>query len=260
MPTVRYTTINGEIVAEKRNSVRSLYVPDPLGSTVALLDNTQTQTDQWSCMPYGETTRIKGSNPTPFVFVGTKGYRQDTTTRTYVRARSVEPLQGRWMTEDPVWRSAPEVNIYTYAGGRPTSSTDRTGLQTGKQNGDLIPSQWPAPKPPNYVPDPVNDPGFNRSRSRTDCNDHYGTGSYCSCQCQCRLQTRTLGWLIWRFYDRCLKGACIRDVISGCKNKWLSDGGWLDRLDDACRAECLKDHRPPGQVGNPDTGPCQWVN
>ena len=45
MGTVRYTTVNGEIISEKRNGVRSLYVPDPLGSTVALLDNTQTKTD-----------------------------------------------------------------------------------------------------------------------------------------------------------------------------------------------------------------------
>ena len=41
MGTVRYTVIDGEVIAEKRNGVRSLYVPDPLGSTVALVDNTQ---------------------------------------------------------------------------------------------------------------------------------------------------------------------------------------------------------------------------
>lgn len=54
MPTVRYTTINGEVIAEKRNGARRLYVPDPLGSTVALLDNTQTQVDTATYWPYGE--------------------------------------------------------------------------------------------------------------------------------------------------------------------------------------------------------------
>lgn len=44
----RYTVIDGEVIAEKRNGVRSLYVPDPLGSTRALLDNTQAQTDTFS--------------------------------------------------------------------------------------------------------------------------------------------------------------------------------------------------------------------
>ncbi len=30
MGIARYTTVNGEIIAEKRNGVRSLYVPDAL--------------------------------------------------------------------------------------------------------------------------------------------------------------------------------------------------------------------------------------
>ena len=42
---VRYTTVNGRVIAEKRNGVRSYYVADALGSTVALLDNTQSKTD-----------------------------------------------------------------------------------------------------------------------------------------------------------------------------------------------------------------------
>lgn len=48
MATVRCTGDNGEVIAEKRRGVRSLYIPDPLGSTVALLDNTQTQIDTFS--------------------------------------------------------------------------------------------------------------------------------------------------------------------------------------------------------------------
>src|SRR5437588_9857996 len=74
MPTVRYTTINGEIIAEKRDGVRRLYVPDPLGSTVALLDSMQTQTDTFSYWPYGEERTRTGTTPTPFRFVGTAGY------------------------------------------------------------------------------------------------------------------------------------------------------------------------------------------
>ena len=54
--TVRYTTLDGEIVSENRRGVMRDYVPDPLGSTVALLDNTQTQTDTFSYWPYGENS------------------------------------------------------------------------------------------------------------------------------------------------------------------------------------------------------------
>jgi hypothetical protein len=50
--------------------VRSLYVPDSLGSTVALLDNTQTQTDTFSYWPYSEVNTRTGTTPTPFQFGG----------------------------------------------------------------------------------------------------------------------------------------------------------------------------------------------
>ena len=44
----RYTALDGEIIAEKRGGVRRFYVPDAIGSTLALLDNTQAQTDTFS--------------------------------------------------------------------------------------------------------------------------------------------------------------------------------------------------------------------
>jgi len=36
----RYTAVGGEVVSEVRDGIRRDYVPDPLGSTVALLDDT----------------------------------------------------------------------------------------------------------------------------------------------------------------------------------------------------------------------------
>ncbi|MEQ1883134.1 MAG: hypothetical protein ABL878_19445, partial [Burkholderiales bacterium] len=44
--TVRYNTVNGEIVSETRGGVKSFYVKDVLGSTIALTDNTGTITDR----------------------------------------------------------------------------------------------------------------------------------------------------------------------------------------------------------------------
>jgi hypothetical protein len=98
MATVRYTTINGEVIAEKRNGVRRLYTPDPLGSTVALLDNTQTQLDTFTYWPYGEVRTSTGTTPPPFQFVGTKGYYNDGGGRVYVRARYLHTQKGRWLT------------------------------------------------------------------------------------------------------------------------------------------------------------------
>src|SRR5947207_7416262 len=98
----RYTVVDGEVIAQKRGGVRSLYVPDPLGSTVALLDNTQSQTDTFTYWPYGEVNTRAGTTATPFQFVGTLGYYRDSATRTYVRARTYRQDIGRWLTPDSI--------------------------------------------------------------------------------------------------------------------------------------------------------------
>jgi len=128
MGTVRYTVIDGEVIAEKRNGVRSLYVPDPLGSTVALLDNTQTKSDTFSYWPYGENDARTGTTATPFQFVGTAGYFRDSGSRTYVRERSLSPVTGRWVTKDPLDYRARGWSGHSYCGANPTSRTDPSGL------------------------------------------------------------------------------------------------------------------------------------
>ena len=55
MGVVNFTVVNGEILAENRDNVRRWSVPDPLGSTVALLDNIQTNTCTFTFWPYGES-------------------------------------------------------------------------------------------------------------------------------------------------------------------------------------------------------------
>ncbi|MBL1150056.1 MAG: hypothetical protein HND42_07595 [Armatimonadetes bacterium] len=122
---VVYTVFDGEIVGENRNGSLTDYVPDPLGSTVALLDTSQTQTDTFNYWPYGEVQSRTGSTATPFQFVGTIGYHTDTATRTYVRARVLANNLATWQTADPafVW-----LNPYRYSLNSPVSRRDPTGL------------------------------------------------------------------------------------------------------------------------------------
>ena len=124
----RYTVVKGEVVAEKRGGKRNQYVPDPLGSTTALLDGAQTQTDTFQYWPYGEVASRTGMTATPFQYVGTLGYYRDTMTRNYVRARYLDTAAGRWMTEDPIGLKGGDYNIYRYCRNSPSGITDASGL------------------------------------------------------------------------------------------------------------------------------------
>jgi len=140
---VRYTMHNGRLVGENRGGTKRDYVPDPLGSTVALLDNAQAQTDTFTYWPYGEQRVTSGPGLTRLQYVGLMGYSSDSGARCYVRARSLMTSKGRWMTKDPVasptavdlgrllnrvsigYRGA---NLYAYVSNNPLSSTDVSGL------------------------------------------------------------------------------------------------------------------------------------
>ncbi|MGV3618150.1 MAG: RHS repeat domain-containing protein [Fimbriimonas sp.] len=125
--SVTYATLEGEIVSESRGGLRKDYLPDPLGSTSALLDSLQAMVDVWSYWPYGERKTRIGTTPTPFQFVGTRGYFFDSSSRMYVRARMYRPENGRWQTVDPLW---PMMNAYHYVEDRATSYIDPQGLQS----------------------------------------------------------------------------------------------------------------------------------
>jgi RHS repeat-associated protein len=124
---VRYTTIDGEIITENRAGVRKQYLPDPLGSTLALLDQTQTITDTFQYWPYGEIAMRSGSTQTPFQFLGTLGYFQRNNLQYYVQTRHLDTRSGRWMTEDTIGFSGGDINLYRYVENRVTSIVDPSG-------------------------------------------------------------------------------------------------------------------------------------
>jgi RHS repeat-associated protein len=126
---VVYANFGGGIVSESRSSVVRDYMPDPLGSTAALLDGTQTKTDTWEYWPYGEVASRMGTSVTPFTFVGILGYFKDVLDKLfYIRARDLQPHYGRWLTEDPLW---PDEPAYAYVHNNPVNLTDPNGLSGG---------------------------------------------------------------------------------------------------------------------------------
>jgi RHS repeat-associated protein len=120
-----YDVLDGEVLGETRGGAGRTYVPDPLGSTAALIDSSQNITDEWEYWPYGEVRSHTGSSATPLTFGGTLGYYMDSASRCYVRARVLDARDARWTTVDPLW---PEEPAYGYAGDSPLSRTDGSGL------------------------------------------------------------------------------------------------------------------------------------
>jgi RHS repeat-associated protein len=125
---VVYTNFNGRLVHENRGGTERGYVPDPLGSTAALVDSTGAVTDTWEYWPYGEVESHSGSSTTPFTFVGTLGYFRDLVSKlTYVRARFYQGFVGQWMTKDPLW---PSERAFDYGGDNPITRVDSTGQKS----------------------------------------------------------------------------------------------------------------------------------
>jgi len=153
MGTVRYTNFGGQLVSESRNSVKRDYVPDPLGSTVALLDNSQTKTDTFAYWPFGTVRTRSGATDTPFQFIGTVGCRTETPGTSYVRARQMSSQYGRWQVVDPLSLGQ---GLYVYVDNSPTTLVDPAGLQANQ----------PAPKPcASLLQFPVKSPNQSQAQA-----------------------------------------------------------------------------------------------
>jgi RHS repeat-associated protein len=125
---VSYLTVRGQILSETRNGVESDYIPDPLGSTAALIGASQTITDTFSWWPFGEQRSHTGSSVTPFGYGGTLGYYTDLVSgRLYVRANTLRPEITRWQSVDPFW---PSVSAYAYVNGDPVGYLDPMGTDS----------------------------------------------------------------------------------------------------------------------------------
>lgn len=216
MATVRYTVIDGAIVAEKRDGVRRAYVPDAIGSTVALLDNSQVQTDTFTYWPYGEEKSRTGSTPTPFGYVGTRGYYRESENRSFVATRHLQVSQGRWMQQDHIGYAGKDINLYRYASANPSSVIDPTGLQTIVD----CPPRRNDPRPP-YVEPP--------RRPHRPGSGHPWAGRYGNC-CGPFVRGTCKGWNSpdSRGLDPIDQACCVHDCCIRTFIDWIIRGRSCD--------------------------------
>ena len=140
MGVTSYLTVNGEILSETRNVVESDYVPDPLGSTAALIGSTQTITDTFAWWPYGELRNHVGSSVTPFGYGGTLGrYTDFASGRKDMRAGIYRRTLARWQTVDMLW---PNALPYSYALASPVAWVDPEGSVPRRACTETCPKGW----------------------------------------------------------------------------------------------------------------------
>ncbi|TKB63260.1 MAG: hypothetical protein E8D47_13025, partial [Nitrospira sp.] len=107
--------------------VRAL-LPDALGSTVALGDNTGTLQTQYTYEPFGYTTQTGQANTNSYKYTGRE---DDGSGLYYYRARYYHPRLQRFIAEDPIGFAGGDINIYGFVQNDPMNDIDPLGLETG---------------------------------------------------------------------------------------------------------------------------------
>ncbi len=113
-------------------------LPDALGSTIALGDNTGTLQTQYTYEPFGYATQAGQANLNSYKYTGRE---DDGSGLSYYRARYYHPRLQRFIAEDPIGFAGGDINIYVYVGNDPILKVDTLGLA----NGPAVPGLNPDP-------------------------------------------------------------------------------------------------------------------
>jgi RHS repeat-associated protein len=119
----------GELVSAYDGLETSTYHYDAIGTTDALLDESETATDRYRHRAFGLEQSQTGSSENPFTFVGREGYYRDEELALYLAgARYYDPAAGRWLSQDPIRFDGGDANLYRYVKNNPVNATDPSGL------------------------------------------------------------------------------------------------------------------------------------
>src|SRR5439155_15553319 len=100
------------------------FLPDALGSTLALTDGNGLIQTQYIYSPFGSTTLSGTTSGNSFEY---SSRENDGTGLYFYRARYYHPIMGRFISEDPI-RLRGGADFYTYVRNDPTRLIDPTGL------------------------------------------------------------------------------------------------------------------------------------
>ena len=97
------------------------------GNTVAITDSSETVVNSYDYSPFGMIISESEGFAQPFKYVGRLGVMSEGDFY-YMRARYYDPLNGRFISEDPLGFDGGDVNLYVYGSNAPTIYSDSWGL------------------------------------------------------------------------------------------------------------------------------------
>jgi len=105
----------------------SYYDSDAIGSTVGLTGTNGAYLNRYTYLPFGEVNTASETVTNIFKYNGGFGVQDDGSGLNYMRARSYDPIQGRFTQPDPIGLVG-GTNFYSYAVNNPVSFGDPSGL------------------------------------------------------------------------------------------------------------------------------------
>ena len=120
----------GPLLSENRSGTEFCHHYDALGTTTFMTNDAGAVTDTFLSDAWGNSISRTGTTGTPYHWGGRWGYQRHPLMSThYIRARSLDSLQGRWTSVD----SQPErdsTNLYMYVYAQCIGLIDPSGLQS----------------------------------------------------------------------------------------------------------------------------------
>jgi RHS repeat-associated protein len=150
----------GESPAQSSTSTVLWLLPDNLGTTRDVIDNSGAAVNHITYAAFGAITAITGAfgqalSQSATRYLYTQREFDFTTHLNYHRARYYDPSAGRWLSEDPISFSAGDTNLQRYVGNSATNGTDPSG-DSGVMKWDLmVDSPLPPPGAANFWEDAV---------------------------------------------------------------------------------------------------------
>ncbi len=160
--TAHYTYGLG-LVSQAGPSGTSFYDFDASGNTVGITGSGGTYVNQYSYLPFGETTTVSATLPNAFTFAGQVGAMQIGASLFHMRARDYAPATGQFLSNDPLGLVGGDTNLRRIVNNSPPGHVDPSGkswewlfIWLMKLHLDF-PPETPPPPPPTGNP-PISAP------------------------------------------------------------------------------------------------------